>query len=64
MFGTLALTSPLVSALLLVILFGPAALVCGVVALFQGHLKGLVGMVLAILGLIVWGAVFLYFFQG
>ena len=64
MFGILALTSPLVSALLLVILFGPAALVCGVVALCQGHLKGLVGMGLGILGLIVWGAVFLYFFQG
>jgi hypothetical protein len=58
MFGTLALTSPLVSVLLLVILFGPAAVVCGVIALGQGHLKGLVGIVLGLLGLIVWGAVF------
>jgi hypothetical protein len=63
-FGILALASPCISALLLVILFGPAALVCGVHALFQGHLKGLIGIVLAIVSLIVWGAVFLYFFLG
>jgi hypothetical protein len=63
-FGILALTSPCFSALLLVIFFGPAALVCGVIALLRGHLTGLVGIALAILSLIVWGAVFLYFFQG
>jgi hypothetical protein len=63
LFGALALASPLVSALLLVVLFGPAALICGVVALCQGHLKGLVGMALAVLGLLVWGAVFLFLFQ-
>jgi uncharacterized protein (DUF983 family) len=64
MFGGLALFSPLVSALLLVILFGPAAVVFGVGALCQGHRKGLVGLVLGVLGLSVWGALFLHFFRG
>jgi hypothetical protein len=64
MFGILSLTSPLVSSLLLAMLFGPAALVCGVVALCQGHLKGLIGVVLGVAGLIVWGAVSLYVFRG
>jgi hypothetical protein len=57
-FGALALTSPLFSLLLMVFLFGPAAVVCGVIALAQGHLKGLVGMVLGIVGMIVWGMLF------
>jgi hypothetical protein len=61
-FGALALTSPLVSLLLLVVVFGPAAVVCGVVALAQGHLKGLIGMALGVVGLIVWGLVFIHFF--
>jgi hypothetical protein len=61
-FGSLALTSPLVASLLLVVLFGPPAVVCGVVALCQGHLKGLLGMGLGAAGLIVWGALFVYLF--
>jgi hypothetical protein len=44
--------------------FGPAALLCGLVALWRGHLKGLIGMALGAAGLIVWGLVFLYLFQG
>jgi hypothetical protein len=63
MFGILALASPFLS-LLLVIPFGPAALVCGIVALCQGHLKGLIGLALGVAGLILWGAVFLYIFPG
>jgi hypothetical protein len=62
LFGIDALISPLISSLLLVILFAPAALVCGVVALCQGHRKALWGMVLALTALIVWGAVFRYCF--
>jgi hypothetical protein len=64
MFGLLALLSPLFSSLLLAVAFGPLAIVCGVVALCQGHFKGLIGMVLGVAGLFVWGAVFFYFFQG
>jgi hypothetical protein len=48
----------------MVMLFGPAAVVCGIVALCQGHLKGLIGMVLGVVGLIVWEAVFFYILQG
>jgi hypothetical protein len=61
-FGWLALASPLVASLLLVVLFGPPAVVCGVVALCQGHLKGLIGMGLGAAGLTVWGALFFYLF--
>jgi hypothetical protein len=64
MFGGFALTTPLVSSLLLVVVFGPAAIVCGVVALALGHLKGLIGIGLGIVSLIVWGLVFVYLFQG
>jgi hypothetical protein len=64
MFGALSLASPLVSSLLLVVVFGPAAVVCGVVALAQGHLKGLIGMGLGIVSLIVWGLVFIFVFKG
>jgi uncharacterized membrane protein HdeD (DUF308 family) len=62
-FGILALVAPLVSSLLTVVVFGPAAVVCGAVALSQGHLKGLIGFLLGAAGLIVWGLVFVYFFQ-
>lgn len=64
LFGTLSLISPLVSSLLLVLLFAPAAVVCGLVALTLGHFKGLIGVVLGIVSLIVWGLVFVYLFQG
>jgi hypothetical protein len=64
LFGTLALAAPLFSSLLMVVLFGPAGVVCGVVALSQGHLKGLIGLVLAVVGLIVWGLLLVCFFQG
>jgi DNA-directed RNA polymerase subunit RPC12/RpoP len=64
LFGALALTAPLISTLLTVLVFGPAAIVCGVIALAQGHLKGLIGMVLGVVGLIVWLLVFGYFFTG
>jgi hypothetical protein len=57
MFGTLAMFS-------VAVIFGPAAIVCGTVAVTKGHLKGLIGMVLGIVSLIVWGIVFVYFFQG
>jgi hypothetical protein len=59
MFGILALTTPLIASMLMAMLFGPPAVVCGLIALGQGHLKGLVGLVLGLLGLIVWGALFL-----
>jgi hypothetical protein len=62
LFGTLALMSPLVSSLLPVVLFGPPAVVCGVVALCQGHLKGLIGMGLGAAALTVWGALFVHLF--
>ena len=58
MLGGTALIAPLFSSLLTVVVFGPAAVVCGIVALAQGHLKGLVGMVLGIVGMIVWGMLF------
>jgi hypothetical protein len=57
-FGALALMSPLVSSLVMVVLFGPAAIVCGIVALSHGHLKGLIGLVLGVVSMIVWGLVF------
>jgi hypothetical protein len=43
--------------------FGPAALVCGIVAVCRGYLKGLIGMALGAAGMIVWGLVFIYLFQ-
>jgi hypothetical protein len=64
LFGTLALVSPLVSSLLLVLLFGPLAIVFGVIALAQGHRKGLIGTVLGVVGLIVWELVFVFVFRG
>jgi hypothetical protein len=64
MLGGMALTAPLFSSLLTVVVFGPAAIVCGVIALAQGHLKGLIGMALGVVGLIVWGWVFGYFILG
>jgi hypothetical protein len=63
LFGILSLVSPLFSSLLMTVLFGPAAVVCGVLALAQGHLKGLIGLVLGVVSLIVWGLVFVYFFK-
>jgi hypothetical protein len=60
LFGVLALVAPLASSLLTVMVFGPAAVVCGVVALSLGHLKGLIGMVLGIVGLILWGLLFFW----
>jgi hypothetical protein len=64
LFGTLSMLAPLISSLLMVAVFGPAAVVCGMVALSQGHLKGLIGIGLGVVSLIVWGLVFVYFFQG
>jgi hypothetical protein len=61
-FGTAALVAPLVSVLLLAVVFGPAAIVCGIVARAQGYLKGLIGVALGIAGLIVWGLVFVFVF--
>jgi len=63
LFGTLSLVAPLVSALLTVVVFGPAALVSGGVAVMQGHAKGLIGILLGAAGLIVWGLVFFFFVQ-
>jgi hypothetical protein len=57
LFGLLSLVS-------VAVVFGPAAIVCGIVALAQGHLKGLIGMALGVAGLIGWGVVFVYLFQG
>ena len=57
MFGYLSLVS-------VAPVFGLAALCCGIVALTQGHLKGLIGMALGVVGLVIWGLVFVYFFQG
>jgi hypothetical protein len=64
MLGGLALIAPLASSLLTVAVFGPAAIVCGVIALSLGHLKGLIGMVLGVISLIVWGLVVVYIFPG
>jgi hypothetical protein len=41
-------------------LFGPLAVVTGVVALVQGHRKAMIGAVLGVLGLAVWGALFYF----
>jgi hypothetical protein len=57
MFGVLAMFS-------VAVVFGPAAIVCGIVAVTEGHLKGLIGTTLGLVGLIVWGLVFVYFLQG
>jgi hypothetical protein len=62
--GAMALAAPLATSLLTVVAFGPAAVVCGVIALTQGHLKGLIGLVLGVVGLIVWGFVFGYLVPG
>jgi hypothetical protein len=63
LFGVLSLTAPLTSALLTVALFGPAALVSGAFAMMQGHAKGLIGFLLGVAGLIVWGLVFVFILQ-
>jgi hypothetical protein len=63
LFGTLSLAAPLVSALLTVVVFGPAALVSGAVAMMRGHAKGLIGFLLGAAGLTVWGLVFVFIFQ-
>jgi len=54
MFGVLAMFS-------VAVVFGPAAIVCAIAALSRGHLKGLIGMALGVVSLIVWGLVFVYF---
>jgi hypothetical protein len=38
--------------------------VCEAVALAQGHLKGLIGTVVGIVGLIGWGLLFQFVFMG
>jgi hypothetical protein len=48
--------------MLLVVLFGLSAVVCGGVALCQGHLKGLIGLGLGAAALTVWGALFVNLF--
>jgi hypothetical protein len=60
LFGTLSLAAPLFSSLLTVVVFGPAALVSGAVAVAQGHAKGVVGLLLGAAGLTVWGLVFVF----
>jgi hypothetical protein len=55
MFGILSLIS---------VVFGPAAVVCGIVALSRGHFKGLIGMVLGVGTLIGWGLALGHFLQG
>src|SRR5262249_19889928 len=64
LFGTLALVSPLISSLLLALAFGPLAIVFGAIALAQGHRKGLIGTILGVVGLIVWGLVSVFVFMG
>lgn len=63
LFGAMSLAAPLVSALLTVVVFGPAAIVCGAVALLQGHVKGLIGFLLGAAGLIIWGLAFFFIIQ-
>jgi predicted RNA-binding Zn-ribbon protein involved in translation (DUF1610 family) len=62
--GTIFGILSLFSAGAVAVLFGPAAIVCGLVALAHGRLKGLIGFGLGVVSLIVWGLVFVYFFQG
>jgi uncharacterized membrane protein HdeD (DUF308 family) len=62
LFGVLSLAAPLVSAMLTVVVFGPAAIVAGVVAVMQGHTKGLIGCLLGATGLTIWGLVFVFMF--
>jgi hypothetical protein len=57
MFGILAMFT-------VAVVFGPAAIACGIAALSKGHLKGLIGVALGVVSMIVWGLVFVYFFQG
>jgi hypothetical protein len=64
MLGGMALIAPLGSSLLTVAVFGPAAVVCGALAVAQGHLPGLIGLALGLVSLIVWGWVFGYFILG
>ena len=58
LFGTLSLAAPLVSSLLVVVAFGPAAVVCGLAAIAQGHLKGLIGLALGVVSMTVCGLIF------
>jgi hypothetical protein len=53
LFGFLALVT-------VPILFGPAAVVTGAIALNQGHWKALIGVVLGVVGLAVWGVLFYF----
>jgi len=62
--GAMALVAPLGSSLLTEVVFGPAAVVCGAVAVAQGHLRGLIGLALGLVSLIVWAWVFGYFILG
>jgi hypothetical protein len=62
--GAQALAAPLISSLLTVVVFGPTAVLCGMVALAQGHPKGLIGVGLGAAGLAVWGLVFYFLFRG
>jgi hypothetical protein len=54
MFGVLSLIS---------VVFGPAAIVCGIIALARGHLKGLIGIVLGVVTLIGWALALNHFLQ-
>jgi hypothetical protein len=40
------------------VVFGPAAIVSGVLAVSRGHLSGLVGMILGLVGVVGWAVVF------
>jgi hypothetical protein len=63
LFGGLSLMAPLISSLLTVVVFGPAALISGAVAMTAGHTKGLLGFFLGVAGLTVWGLVLFFLVQ-
>jgi hypothetical protein len=64
LFGILSVAAPLVSSLLVVVVFGPAAVVCGLAAIAQGRLKGLIGLALGVVSLTVCGLIFFLLLQG
>jgi hypothetical protein len=45
------------------VVFGPAAIICGVMAMGQGHPKGLVAIALGIIGIVFWVPVFSWIFR-
>jgi hypothetical protein len=54
----ISLMTGMLSFMAVPVVFGPAAIVSGVMAVSQGHRSGLVGMMLGLVGVVGWTVVF------